>query len=165
MKCNETLSKWCKNKHGASKIIDTFETYHPPPPHLQGRCPGLPAPASRLLHPQSKPTSADATTRERISPSTIWQRGGRHHRGAGAGGSDGGGAPDGGLGVVAAVCAPGVAGERRGGRMMCKIVHVALTVIDCFSCFVIFAITQDINQSVVARILGSFSFRDTCYLY
>jgi hypothetical protein len=28
-KCNETLSKWCKNKHGASKIIDTFETYHP----------------------------------------------------------------------------------------------------------------------------------------
>jgi hypothetical protein len=23
-------SKWCKNKHGASKIIDTFETYHPP---------------------------------------------------------------------------------------------------------------------------------------
>jgi hypothetical protein len=28
MKCKETLSKWCKNKHGASKIIDTFETYH-----------------------------------------------------------------------------------------------------------------------------------------
>jgi hypothetical protein len=27
MKCNETLGKWCKNKHGASKIIDTFETY------------------------------------------------------------------------------------------------------------------------------------------
>jgi hypothetical protein len=27
-KCNKTLSKWCKNKHGASKIIDTFETYH-----------------------------------------------------------------------------------------------------------------------------------------
>jgi hypothetical protein len=27
-KCNETLSKWCKNKHGASKNIDTFETYH-----------------------------------------------------------------------------------------------------------------------------------------
>jgi hypothetical protein len=29
-KCNKTLSKWCKNKHGASKIIDTFETYHAP---------------------------------------------------------------------------------------------------------------------------------------
>jgi hypothetical protein len=29
MKCNETQGKWCKNKHGASKIIDTFETYHP----------------------------------------------------------------------------------------------------------------------------------------
>jgi ribonuclease HI len=27
MKCNKTLSKWCKNKHGASKIIDTFEMY------------------------------------------------------------------------------------------------------------------------------------------
>jgi hypothetical protein len=26
-KCNETLSKWCKNKHGASKIMDTFEMY------------------------------------------------------------------------------------------------------------------------------------------
>jgi hypothetical protein len=27
-KCNETIGKWCENKHGASKIIDTFETYH-----------------------------------------------------------------------------------------------------------------------------------------
>jgi hypothetical protein len=27
-KCNETQGKLCKNKHGASKIIDTFETYH-----------------------------------------------------------------------------------------------------------------------------------------
>jgi hypothetical protein len=26
-KCNETLGKWCKNEHGASKIIDTLETY------------------------------------------------------------------------------------------------------------------------------------------
>jgi hypothetical protein len=24
-KCNETISKWCKNKHGASKIIDRFQ--------------------------------------------------------------------------------------------------------------------------------------------
>jgi hypothetical protein len=29
-KCNETIGKWCKNKHGASKIIDTFETYQAP---------------------------------------------------------------------------------------------------------------------------------------
>jgi hypothetical protein len=29
-KCNKTQSKWCVNKHGASKIIDTFETYHTP---------------------------------------------------------------------------------------------------------------------------------------
>jgi hypothetical protein len=27
-KCNETIGKWCKTKHRASKIIDTFETYH-----------------------------------------------------------------------------------------------------------------------------------------
>jgi hypothetical protein len=26
-KCNKTQRKWCVNKHGASKIIDTFETY------------------------------------------------------------------------------------------------------------------------------------------
>jgi hypothetical protein len=26
-KCNETVGKWCKSKHGASKIIDTLETY------------------------------------------------------------------------------------------------------------------------------------------
>jgi hypothetical protein len=29
-KCNKTQSKWCENKHGSSKIIDTFETYHWP---------------------------------------------------------------------------------------------------------------------------------------
>jgi hypothetical protein len=29
-KCNETLSKWCKNKHGASKTIDTLEPYQQP---------------------------------------------------------------------------------------------------------------------------------------
>jgi hypothetical protein len=29
-KCNETIGKWCKTKHGASKIIDTFETYQDP---------------------------------------------------------------------------------------------------------------------------------------
>jgi hypothetical protein len=34
-KCNETLSKWCKNKHGASKIIDTFETYQASSPRAR----------------------------------------------------------------------------------------------------------------------------------
>jgi hypothetical protein len=29
-KCNKTLGKWCKNKPGASKIIDTLETYQLP---------------------------------------------------------------------------------------------------------------------------------------
>jgi hypothetical protein len=26
-KCNKTVGKWCKNKHGASKIIYNLETY------------------------------------------------------------------------------------------------------------------------------------------
>jgi hypothetical protein len=30
-KCNETIGKWCKNKHGASKIIETFEMYQQTP--------------------------------------------------------------------------------------------------------------------------------------
>jgi hypothetical protein len=34
-KCNRTQSKWCINKHGASKIIDTFESYQASiPAHL-----------------------------------------------------------------------------------------------------------------------------------
>jgi hypothetical protein len=33
-KCNKILSKWCINKHGASKIIDTFETYQTTPAPL-----------------------------------------------------------------------------------------------------------------------------------
>jgi hypothetical protein len=32
-KCNETIGKWCKTKHGASKIIDTFEMYQAAPPY------------------------------------------------------------------------------------------------------------------------------------
>jgi hypothetical protein len=31
MKCNKIQNKWCKNKHGASKIVDTFETYQASP--------------------------------------------------------------------------------------------------------------------------------------
>jgi hypothetical protein len=44
-KCNETLGKWCKNKHGASKIIDTFETYQcveQPVSGFQGKIGGHP---------------------------------------------------------------------------------------------------------------------------
>jgi hypothetical protein len=29
-KCNEIVGKWCKNKHGASKIIDTLKMYQVP---------------------------------------------------------------------------------------------------------------------------------------
>jgi hypothetical protein len=43
-KCNKTQSKWCINKHGASKIIDTFETYQVPELLLEtfGKVPFLP---------------------------------------------------------------------------------------------------------------------------
>jgi hypothetical protein len=60
-KCNETIDKWCKNKHGASKIIDTFETYqllthHSGGDHggVEGRRQGFPSPAGcreELLDP------------------------------------------------------------------------------------------------------------------
>jgi hypothetical protein len=43
-KCNETLGKWCKNKHGASKIMDTLETYQrcwPKENYLRDRNPQL----------------------------------------------------------------------------------------------------------------------------
>jgi hypothetical protein len=52
-KCNKTLSKWCKNKHGASKIINTFETYQgatqawPCPPMVRG----APLASHLSLHP------------------------------------------------------------------------------------------------------------------
>jgi hypothetical protein len=36
MKCNKTQSKWCINKHGSSKIIDTFETYYIPEDQAAG---------------------------------------------------------------------------------------------------------------------------------
>jgi hypothetical protein len=31
--CNKTLGKWYKNKHGASKIMDTLEMYQTPEHH------------------------------------------------------------------------------------------------------------------------------------
>jgi hypothetical protein len=34
-KCNKTLGKWCKNKHGASKIMDMLEMYHEAAHHKQ----------------------------------------------------------------------------------------------------------------------------------
>jgi hypothetical protein len=48
MKCNKTLSKWCKNKHGASKIIDTFETYQPS--RHQAAAPAV-APRTQVVEP------------------------------------------------------------------------------------------------------------------
>jgi hypothetical protein len=53
-KCNKTLSKWYKNKHGASKIMDTLETYHIAP-----ASPASPAPQHHQHHSTSI-TSATA---------------------------------------------------------------------------------------------------------
>jgi hypothetical protein len=39
-KCNKTQRKWCINKHGASKIIDTFETYQATTIGSADRAPG-----------------------------------------------------------------------------------------------------------------------------
>jgi hypothetical protein len=50
-KCNETLNKWCKNKHGASKIMDTLETYHPPPRQFDHAIPLLPGAKPVNLRP------------------------------------------------------------------------------------------------------------------
>jgi hypothetical protein len=46
MKCNKTQSKWCINKHGASKIIDMFETYQGAPPYVVAA--SVPSPVSAL---------------------------------------------------------------------------------------------------------------------
>jgi hypothetical protein len=56
-KCNETIGKWCKNKHGASKIIDTFETYHfcrqPYPQNPVKPVSHLPTPLPLAFHDRS----------------------------------------------------------------------------------------------------------------
>jgi hypothetical protein len=57
-KCNETICKWCKNKHGASKIIDTFETYHRPPPTA----------AHRRRYRRRPPPSSSNGTLPRVLP-------------------------------------------------------------------------------------------------
>jgi hypothetical protein len=61
-KCNETLSKWYKNKHGASKIMDTLETYQGvAPKHLDRRPPNTGSVAS----PHPLPLAAEAGQQRR----------------------------------------------------------------------------------------------------
>jgi hypothetical protein len=48
-KCNKMQSKWCINKHGASKIIDTFETYQRPAARVQ-RLYKAPPPCTPATH-------------------------------------------------------------------------------------------------------------------
>jgi transposase InsO family protein len=45
-KCNEIIGKWCKNKHGASKIIDTLETYQA---CIEGKMHELPHPSKIII--------------------------------------------------------------------------------------------------------------------
>jgi hypothetical protein len=58
-KCNEIVGKWCKNKHRASKIIDTLETYHLVLPLTSTPYPIFPFPITSATnaHPSSVPTS------------------------------------------------------------------------------------------------------------
>jgi hypothetical protein len=61
-KCNETLGKWCKNKHGASKIIDTLETYQ-----------GTAVESSSASRNLSTPPSSSTLLTEKIGPPLITQ--------------------------------------------------------------------------------------------
>jgi hypothetical protein len=72
-KCNKTQSKWCINKHGASKIIDMFETYHLYIP-LDGK--NLKA-QSIFLETYCKPPPSSTQDREdpEALPSTLPERG------------------------------------------------------------------------------------------
>jgi hypothetical protein len=69
-KCNETVGKWCKNKHGASKIINTLETYHPPNrPSLAARLePSRPRTASNRLRRSSSSSSSCVAARASLDP-------------------------------------------------------------------------------------------------
>jgi hypothetical protein len=76
-KCNEILGKWCKNKHGASKIIDTFETYHRPCSELKAffekakrYAPGIVSMISPLAAPAAvtTPISLTLTTSGSVPP-------------------------------------------------------------------------------------------------
>jgi hypothetical protein len=62
-KCNETIGKWCKNKHGASKIIDTLETYH------TFTC--FYSAAERRVHPQPKRLGTGSFSSHVSSPLQI----------------------------------------------------------------------------------------------
>jgi hypothetical protein len=53
-KCNKTIYKWCKNKHGASKIIDTFEMYQALPLEVEGTKGGIGAPSHEQVNKATK---------------------------------------------------------------------------------------------------------------
>jgi hypothetical protein len=60
-KCNEILGKWCKNKHGASKIMDTLETYQGA--SLSGGCVEKPMARVKSMPDMSGANDGDALGR------------------------------------------------------------------------------------------------------
>jgi hypothetical protein len=70
-KCNKTVGKWCKNKHGASKIIDTLETYHEA---IHTRCvsrPYLHKPTMHLMIMDHNPWYRDMWRNNKNNTTTI----------------------------------------------------------------------------------------------
>jgi hypothetical protein len=60
-KCNKTQSKWCINKHGASKIVDTFGTYQLPDRTLDLQAKILASSNYKIFQPGPRQTLLDAS--------------------------------------------------------------------------------------------------------
>jgi hypothetical protein len=74
--CNETVGKWCKNKHGVSKIIDTLETYQ----RDGARTSGASVQSPREQIPRSQTTAGGrVVVASRIGLGTGSSRDGRQH--------------------------------------------------------------------------------------
>jgi hypothetical protein len=72
-KCNETQGKWCKNKHGASKIIDTIETYQQPHCKLgQSILVVLCAGSTLLLAPVVRPAKTSSQQPSEVVSFSYW---------------------------------------------------------------------------------------------
>jgi hypothetical protein len=71
-KCNETIGKWCKNKHGASKIIDTFETYQQAPRTTRASIKKIPVTRSTKRSKKSKEADVSLEAHESVvSPGDV----------------------------------------------------------------------------------------------
>jgi hypothetical protein len=71
-KCNETIGKWCKNKHGASKIIDMFETYQGRDAHMNSsKCELICNHLCQLYDPMSAISFMRECTCEPMNPGPL----------------------------------------------------------------------------------------------